>query len=258
MARGRRTVATLAALVIGSGLALGLLAPSSALAAPAASPSGSSDDVTLTADLTDVPATAASAHPKEGDVSGHRRVLLVKYTTVSDCVVHANYPVPAGHDRTWTVTKGMNIIWRYNVTGMVAAVADPNQKGFPHWGFVTDRSCIGTTVGQQSTYKVYHHGKWVVHKTPKIPAGEPVPSRILSGRSQFWPYWVKVDWRPSHGAIPTPQRTMTANHTLRDVPNAFVVGNVYKGWHVRTTAIHRQGYTKVYVIALNRWGWLQI
>ena len=204
------------------------------------------------------PAAAAAAGPKEGDVRGHRRILIVSYHTTKACTILANYPRNPG-DRKWTIPAGASINWRYNVTSRVAAVSDPagHAKGFPWWGFVTDSSCIGTSVGQTSSYQEFHNGQWVSHPV-SYPAGQPRPKRILSGRSQFAPYWRAVDWRPSHGTVPAAKRKMTSNATLRDAANRFVIGNVYSGWQVRPTSEHRGGMTKVYVTALHRWGWLQL
>jgi hypothetical protein len=168
--------------------------------------------------------TAAAGGPKDGDVRGHRRILIVTYHVVSNCTVLANYPVNPG-GRQWTIPAGRTINWRYNVTSRVAAVSDPagHAKGFPWWGFVADSGCIGTSVGQTGSYQIFHNGRWET-RTIRYPAGRPVPKRILSGRSQFPPYWRAVDWRPSHGAIPAAQRRMTHNATLRDAANRFVIG----------------------------------
>jgi hypothetical protein len=197
---------------------------------------------------------SAARPPKEGDVRGHRRILLVTYTVQKPCTVLANYPVNPG-GRQQAVASG-KIIWRYNVNSRVAAVAIPG-GAFPHWGFVTDRTCIGRSTGQTTTYQIFHNGRWVT-RTVRFPAGQPVPSRIRSGRSQFSPFWLHVDWRPQHGAIPTAKRTLGHNATLRDAANRFVIGNVYAHWQVRPTSQRSNGMTKVYVPALRRWGWLQL
>src|SRR5207248_991272 len=84
---------------------------------------------------------------------------------------------------------------------------------FRHWGFVEDSSCIGTSTGQVST----NHGKKITY-----PAGQPMPKRILSGRSQNKPYWRTVDWHPDHGAIPGGQRALGHNATLRDAPQEVI------------------------------------
>jgi hypothetical protein len=204
---------------------------------------------------------AAAKPPKEGDIKGHRRILIVKYHVTGNCVIHANYPnnhaAPNGKRTTWSVPAGKTIYWRYNVTSKVAAISDPNVSDFPHWGFVEDRGCIGTSTGQTGSYQIFHKGKWE-KRTVKYPAGKPVPNRILSGRSQFKPFWRAVDWHPSHGAVPSKSRKMKHNGTLRDAANRFVIGNVYKGWTVKPTGSHSGGMTKVYVPALHRWGWLQV
>lgn len=202
--------------------------------------------------------TAAARGPKEGDVRGHRRILIVRYHVVSNCTVLANYPVNPG-GRQWTIPAGRSINWRYNVTSRVAAVSDPagQAKGFPWWGFVTDSTCIGTSVGQTGSYQIFHNGRWET-RTVSYPAGRPVPKRILSGRSQFPPYWRAVDWHPSHGAVPAAKHKMAHNATLRDVANRFVIGNVFARWQVRPTSARSGGMAKVYVPALHRWGWLQL
>jgi hypothetical protein len=207
-------------------------------------------------DADDVPAVTAGT-PKEGDVRGHRRILIVTYHVEKDCTVHANYPINPG-DRIWVIRKGATIAWRYNVTSTIAAVSDPAlANDFPHWGFVADSSCIGTSTGQNTFYEIYHNGQWV-KKNISYPAGRPMPKRILSGRSQYEPHWRAVDWHPGHGAVPGAQRTLGHNRTLRDAPHRFVIGNVYAQWQVRPTSVHQDGYTKVYVPSLHRWGWLQL
>ncbi|MEV4311720.1 hypothetical protein [Actinocrispum sp. NPDC049592] len=204
----------------------------------------------------DVP-VAQAAQPKEGDIRGHRRILIVDYLAAKDCKVNANYPVnPGGH--SWVIRAGAKIAWRFNVTGKVAAVSDPARgTGFPHWGFVEDSSCIGQSTGQKSSYEQYEHGKWVKHEI-SFPAGQPMPRRILFGRSQFSPFWKAVDCHPDHGSVPGTKHRMTHNRTLRDAPHRFVIGNVYADWEVRPTSVHQDGYTKVYVPSLHRWGWLQL
>jgi len=204
-------------------------------------------------------AVAVSHKPKEGEVvKGHRRILLVTYYVATDCVVHLNYPTNPSN-RSWTIRKGAKIIWRYNVTSKVAAVSDPARDGFPHWGFVEDSTCIGKSTSQDpNNYKVIENGKEVVKKTPPYPAGVSIPKRILSGRSQYAPFWRKVDCRPDHGAVPGARHKMTHNATLRDAPHRFVIGNVYDNWEVRPTGKTQDGYTEVYVPSLGRWGWLQL
>jgi hypothetical protein len=204
-------------------------------------------------------AAAAPAAPAahEGDIRGHRKILIVTYHTVKDCTVQANYPTNAGN-HTWTVPNNTTIAWRFNVTGSVAAVSDTaHPNAFPHWGFVTDSSCIGTSVGQRSHYEVFHNGHWV-KKPVSYPAGKAMPKRVLSGRSQFKPFWRAVDWHPSHGSVPSKHRKLGHDRTLRDAPHRFVIGNVFGAWQVRPTGSKKDGYTKVYVPSLHRWGWLQL
>ena len=206
---------------------------------------------------TNLVTTAADTQPGEDEddvattasTSEHRRILIVRYHVVKDCKIHANYPSNPG-DHAWVIKKGATISWRYNVTSKIAAVSDPARtKSFPHWGFVEDSSCIGASTGQESTYR----GKPI-----SFPAGRPMPQRILSGRSQFEPFWRAVDWHPDHGAIPAAQHKLGHDRTLRDAPHRFVIGNVYAAWQVRPTSAHQDGYTLVYVPSLKRWGWLQL
>ncbi|HKS47968.1 MAG TPA: hypothetical protein VJT49_23220 [Amycolatopsis sp.] len=231
--------------------------PTSAVAVPTANLGATTVDNQLGED--DDTAVEAAQKPKEGEVvKGHRRILLVTYYTAKDCVVHPNYPTNPGKP-SWTIQEGAKIIWRYNVTSKVAAISDPARDGFPHWGFVEDSTCIGKSTGQDPhNYTVTENGKEVVKKTPPYPAGVPMPQRILSGRSQYAPFWRQVDWRPDHGAEPTKRHTMTHNATLRDAPHRFVIGNVYNTWEVRPTSKTQDGYTEVYVPSLGRWGWLQL
>lgn len=237
------------------GIVAGALAPVVTQAASARPAPASQEHVSNLQPSAALPAAAAAKPPKEGDVRGHRRILLVTYALQKPCVVQANYPLNPG-GRQQTVTSG-KIIWRYNVSRTVAAVAIPGAN-FPNWGFVTDRTCIGKSTGQTGSYQIFHNGHWVTKATPPYPAGQPVPNRILSGRSQFKPYWKHVDWRPSHGAIPAAKRRLGHNATLRDAANQFVIGNVYASWQVRPTSQHSHGMTKVYVPALHRWGWLAL
>ncbi|WP_132114591.1 hypothetical protein [Actinocrispum wychmicini] len=253
--------------VIGISLALAGVSGIAVVADRTSEPPVAVQNTTLTATTTDDElgedggdmAVAAAHKPKEGEVvKGHRRILLVTYYTKSDCVIHPNYPTNPG-GRSWTIRKGDQIIWRYNVTSKVAAVSDPGDNKFPHWGFVEDSECIGTSTGQDpKKYTVIENDKEVVRKTPPYPAGVAIPEhRNLSGRSQFDPFWVTVDWMHDRGAIPGTRHKMSHNATLRDAPNRFVIGNVYDKWEVRPTGKTEGGYAEVYVPSLHRWGWLQ-
>lgn len=253
-----RAIPLAVALAAGIGLAAG----GGSEAVPDTTPATTALALTTTGDQPgedddDIATQAAAVAPKEGDVRGHRRILIVTYHVTADCTVHTNYPVNPG-DRGWTIKKGATIAWRFNVTDTVAAISDPARgSGFPHWGFVTNSSCIGTSTGQHSSYQIFHNHRWVTVKT-SFPADQPMPKRLLSGRSQYQPFWRAVDWHPSHGAVPGAERTLGHNRTLRDAPHRFVIGNVFADWHVRPTTTHQDGYTLVYVPALHRWGWLQL
>ena len=207
-------------------------------------------------------------HPKVRDICGHTRILIVRYRAAKDCQVQANYPVNPGAGATWTIKAGKEIGWRFNVDAHVAEVFDPARATahtFPHWGFVTDRTCIGKSISNRSAYwrfqktKTKPHGAWVRHVTT-YPAGQRVPTRIHYGRSQNKKthYWNHVEWDKTYGAIPATDTVVKHNRTLRDRPNEFVIGNVRAGWHVRTTHETKAGYTKVYVPVLHKWGWLQL
>jgi hypothetical protein len=253
--------------IAGSAVALcaaGALALTAGPSAAAAASDDTADPQLETAAVT-VPDSCPKS-PKVGTLCGHTRILLVTYSVKSECHIQDNYPHNAGASpKTWTIKPGATIIWRYNVNGHVALISDPAKQSFPHWGFVTNSECIGTTTGQQASYWRYEkpkHGqaKWVRHATPPIPAGQPMPKRLLSGRSQnaHAGYWNKVDWTPAGPAVPAAHQKTTHNATLRDRPNEFVIGNVKSGWEVRPTGQHQAGYTKVYVPSLHRWGWLQL
>jgi hypothetical protein len=218
------------------------------------------------AEATTVP-DSCPKHPKVGTICGHTRILIVKYTVVKTCHVQRNYPLNPGTGRkAWTIEPGPKAVvgWRFNITANVAMISDPTAPDFPHWGIVTNSDCIGKTVGQDGHYLRYEkkNGKlgWVRYETPSIPAGQPMPTVILSGHSQNKKthYWNTVDWTPKGPAIPAVKQKMAHNATLRDRPNEFVIANVMKGWEVRPTSEKRGTYTRVYVPSLKRWGWLQI
>jgi hypothetical protein len=226
--------------------------------AVAPDPDTAESDVVLASAAT-VPDSCPKS-PKVGTICGHTRILLVAYWAKTECRIQDNYPHNAGASRkTWTITPGAKIIWRYSVNAHVALISDPARNTFPHWGFVTNSECIGTTVGQHSSYWKFEKPKnakarWVQHATSAIPAGQPVPSRLLYGRSQSKQahYWNRVDWTPVGPTVPAAGQKMTHNRTLRDRPNEFVIGNVKAGWEVRLTGQHQAGYTKVYVPSLHR------
>ena len=259
MNRGRIAIAKIAMLAMAPiGLTMAVGPPSA---------SAATEDIAVPA--------SCPRNPKLGNICGHTRILIVKFTVVRPCHVQRNYPRnPGGGRKTWTINPGATVAWRYNITPNAAMVSDPSVAQFPHWGVVTNSDCIGVTVGQRGHYWRYEKrgsGKrgWVRHETPAIPAGQPMPkvtnqpgykSNRLYGRSQSKKthYWNKVDWRPKGAAIPHARHKMTHNATLRDQPSEFVIGNVMNGWLVRATGEKRKGYTKVYVPSLKRWGWLQL
>jgi hypothetical protein len=259
--RIRVAIATTALLVSG-----GLLTVTGSTAASAADDAAESADTAAeSADAATAPASCPK-NPAVGKVCGHTRILLVRYSVKTECRIQDNYPVnPGASPKTWTVAPGATIIWRYNVNDHVALISDPAKNGFPHWGFVTNSECIGTTLRQQGTYWRFEkptNGKarWVKHKTPLIPAGQSIPRRTFAGRSQNarTNYWNSVDWTPAAAGTTLAARKLSHNRTLRDRPAEFVIGNVKAGWQVRPTNEHRSGYTKVYVPSLKRWGWLQL
>jgi hypothetical protein len=133
------------------------------------------------------------------------------------------------------------VIWRYNVDGAWALVSDPARatgKHFPWWGF-TQRSCIGTSVKQKG-----------------LPAGRPVPNRILQGRSQAGSGWHAVTFDLPAAPIRAHHRKLKANTTLRDGDN-FVTGDAFRGWHVDvTTRTRAHGWVEVYVPNARRWAYI--
>jgi hypothetical protein len=191
-----------------------------------------------------VAVTIASTQPAQA--AGHSTKLLVRYATRSACTIVPNYPadgVVGNQSNQWDIPAGKTIIWRYNVNATWAAVSDPVRaaKGqFPWWGF-THRDCIGDSV-KQSGY----------------PAGVPVPSSILTGRSQHGSGWRTVQFSVPAAPVTAHHRALKANATLRDPAN-FVIGNAYAGWHVDVTAHTRSGghWVEVYVPNAKRWGYIE-
>lgn len=265
--RARNRIIAAAALLLLSGGSLIMVNPFAAAAAGGSSDFGEVDAAVSAeaAAATTVPASCP-AHPKVGKICGHTRILLVTYSVRTECQIQNNYPVnPGASPKTWTIKPGSKIIWRYNVNAHVALISDPARGAFPHWGFVTNSECIGTTLGQQGAYWRFEKAnggtaRWVKHATPQIPAGQPIPQRTLAGRSQSAKthYWNTVDWTPAGPAVPAAHQKAPHDRTLRDRPNEFVIGNVKAGWEIRPTGERRAGYTKVYVPSLKRWGWLQL
>ena len=201
--------------------------------------------VALASGLSPMPtAGAEAAHPASGSRPAATK-LFVRYATRHTCNVYLNYPKSGvrGNDHPFKVPAGRQIIWRYNVDSTWAMVSYPNRahRDFPWWGF-TRRSCIGRSV-QQSDY----------------PAGQPVPRRILEGRSRvFASGWRPVEFNMSASGVARRHVQVTRNATLRDPAN-FVIGNVPKGWHVDTTTVRRSKghWVKVYVPNARRWGYIE-
>jgi hypothetical protein len=123
-----------------------------------------------------------------------------------------------------------------------------NTSGHPWWGFV-QRSCIGGSVG----------GEHFPTPASSYPAGQPVPQRLLQGRSnsnEAVDHYRKVDFSPASGRVVNDHKKVNSMGTLRDGAH-FVIGNVLPGWHVHTTDQHQAGWVKVYVPNAKRWGWIR-
>jgi len=286
----------LAILVIGAiGLSL-TVGPLSTPAAPVTA-SAENDENVVVAAANDSGVTRECPKPpkKEGDICGHKRILLVNYFLKHTCRVQRNYsdgpgraPLnPGAGPKTWeipatTITKddkGHDIVirtiikWRYNVTKNVAVIRVPGRE-FPDWLFTTNSDCIGDTAGAGDAKEPdkpqkghYHRGeksadgtlKWVRHETPEITPGDPMPQRLKEGRSQNRKtgYWNRVEWDVQGPKVPAARAKLCGNATLRDQPNEFVIANVMDTWIVQPTKEQSRGMTKVYVPSLKRWGWLE-
>lgn len=190
-----------------------------------------------------VPATAPSA-AADANATAARAKLMMRYATVGTCTVHPNYPkegVVGNESRTWTVAPGRSVIWRYNVNETWAMISDPSRakKTFPWWGF-TRRDCLGLSVEQKD-----------------YPAGVPVPSRILEGRSQRASGWRPVDFSVAPAPVVRRHR-LDSTATLRDPAN-FAIGNVFPGWTVQVTSRtrNRGHWVEVYVPNAKRWGYVE-
>lgn len=220
--------AALLAVGLATAVAVALLADTGATARPASA---------------SLPA-AASAPSTYAAASARRKKLLIRYATKSTCTVYPNYPKPGvvgNSGRIWHVPAGRSIIWRYNVNSRWALISDPSRakRTFPWWGF-TPRGCIGRSV-RQTDY----------------PAGRPVPSRILEGRSQRASGWRTVDFSVTPARVVRRQR-IGSTATLRDPAN-FVTGNLFPRWTVDVTGRTRSNghWVEVYVPNAKRWGYIQ-
>ncbi|AJE86433.1 MULTISPECIES: hypothetical protein [Streptomyces] len=178
--------------------------------------------------------------------------LILDYTVAKDCRVYENYPKDGviGNDPAWRIAPGEVVAWRYNVNGNYAMISDKKHRSsstHAWWGFV-DPTCIGTSIG----------GEPFPTPDSSYPAGEPVPQRILEGRSAVEAdHYRTVDFRVAPGTVVDDRQEIRSKGTLRDAANRFVIGNVKPGWHVHRTAERNAGWTKVYVPNAQRWGWVQ-
>ena len=199
-------------------------------------------------------AAAAQAQPDtlKASAAGSRSIsLILEYKVTKTCTVHPNYPKDGviGNDLGWQIAPTDIVAWRYNVNSTWSMISDKKYRNTKHpwWGFV-HRDCLGTSVG----------GEHFPTPTSHYPAGEPVPQRILQGRSAVEAdHYRTVVFRVPEGHVTNDHRAVKTMGTLRDAANRFVIGNVFGGWHVHSTNQHDHGWTKVYVPNAKRWGWVQ-
>ena len=181
-----------------------------------------------------------------------RIALILDYTVGKACDVFPNYPKEGviGNDIGWKITPGDVVAWRYNVNDNWAMISDKkyrNDSNHPWWGLVP-RDCIGASIG----------GEPFPTLDSQYPAGEPIPQRLLEGRSAVEAdHYTHVGFRPSPATVVRDGVRVRSKGTLRDAANRFVIGNVDAGWHVRVTDQKQTGWTKVYVPNAQRWGYVQ-
>jgi hypothetical protein len=177
--------------------------------------------------------------------------LILDYRVAASCPVYPNYPKTGvrGNAIGWSIAPGDVVGWRYNVNRTWAMVSDKKfrRTSHPWWGFVEQR-CIGTSIG----------GEHFPRPSSRYPAGRPIPRRLLAGRSAVTrSHYTRVHFRLPSSPIVDRLKRACSFGTLRDRPNNFVIGNVAAGWRTRLTAVHRSGWTKAYVPAAKRWGWVE-
>ena len=189
--------------------------------------------------------------PPANAAAPRRISLILDYRVTQSCQVFPNYPNPGvkGNQIGWTISPGDIVSWRYNVNGHWAMISDKKfeHSAHPWWGF-TPRQCIGVSVG----------GEHFPTPTSVYPAGRPIPSRILQGRSAVVAsHFRAVDFQPAPGHVINAHKLVTSLGTIRDARGRFVLGNVVPGWHVQQTDEHAGSWTKVYVPNAKRWGWVE-
>ncbi len=201
--------------------------------------------IALIAGLMVVAVDSAEAAAPKRDIA-----LILDYHVVLSCPVYPNYPKAGvtGNEINWTINPGDIVAWRYNVNGHWAMISDAKfrHSAHPWWGF-TPQKCIGDSVG----------GEHFPTPTSSYPAGVPIPTKILQGRSAVEAdHYRSVDWTVSPGQVIDNSKLIKTMGTLRDARGRFVMGNVFPGWHVHMTNEKDGPWTKVYVPNADRWGWV--
>lgn len=177
--------------------------------------------------------------------------LILDYRVVAACTVYPNFPNDGviGNNIGWTIDPTDIVAWRYNINETWAMISDKKYRNTDHpWWGVVKQSCIGGSVG----------GEHFPTPTSSYPADQPIPTRVLEGRSAVEAdHYRTVDFSPASATVVDDHKLVNTKGTLRDAANRFVIGNVFPGWHVHATNVHDQGWTKVYVPNAKRWGWVQ-
>ncbi|PZS18811.1 MAG: hypothetical protein DLM57_05465 [Pseudonocardiales bacterium] len=201
--------------------------------------------VAIVTGLTAVAVTHANASAPKRNIA-----LILDYRVAYTCPVYPNYP-KAGviANQPWAITPTDIVAWRYNVNDTWAMISDKKYRNTSHawWGF-TPRVCIAGSVG----------GEHFPTPTSSYPAGVPIPSKILQGRSAVTAsHYRSVNFTPSPGHVVNASKRINSRGTLRDARGRFVIGNVFAGWHVHQTNVHDGPWTLVYVPNAMRWGWVE-